>query len=128
MKNLQVIFKIIKKYSFETGVSNGQCFAVLEKLPVNNSVFFPLFAYLRVLQSLGLIKLSTFRKVIMLTEKGKVADDRSLHSVQAYASLCLHLLRRAVIVAFLFVLFWPVFLLMHRQHHTTDTEGHEVHG
>jgi len=125
MKNLKSIFEIVRKYCFERGVSNEQCFKELEKMTVNNSIFFPLFSYLRVLQSLGLIKLSKLRKEIILTEKGRVADDSEFSS-KAYLILFLHFLRRIFLVTFLFTLFWPMFLFIHKQMITgrINEEGH----
>jgi hypothetical protein len=128
MKNLTIIFGIIKRYCREKEISNEQCFSALEKLNVNESIFFPLFSYLRVLQSLGLIKLSRFRKVIVLTEKGKAANDVP-YSAGALFLVLLHILRRLVIVTFFFALFWPMLLAMQKQYDAEKNgEGNQAHG
>jgi len=116
MKNLRIIFGIIQKHCFETGITNEECFAELEKLPASNSTFFPLYSYLRVLQDLGLIKLSRLNKVISLTEKGKTTDERSVPGLRAFAVLFLHLVRRMFILAFLWMLFWPALLVIPKQY------------
>ena len=127
MKNLQNVFEIVKRYCSATGVSNDECFAALERPDVSNSIFFPVFSYLRVLQTLGLIKLSSFRKVILVTEKGKVADERSLHTLRAYLVMLLHLVRRAAIVIVLFAFFWPVFLFIQKGNPAQSHHGDHAH-
>lgn len=114
MKNLDNIWGIIKKYCPETNMPNDECIAALEKVATNNSIFFPLFYYLRILQSLGLIKLSDF-KMITVTEKGRIADIHIVLTLWAFAIILLHTVRRVIIVAFVFTLFWPALLNIQQQ-------------
>lgn len=114
MKELQFIFEIVRKHCLHTGVSNVQCFHELERREVNNSIYFPMSSYLLVLQSLGLIRLSKFRKVIVITEKGKTAPDGVMSASRVHFVFFLHRLRRLVIVAVLFAFFWPMFLFVQK--------------
>ncbi len=116
MKNIRIIFEIIRKYCYETGISNEQCFTELERSAVNNSMFFPVYSYLRVLQSLGLIKLSKFKKALRLTDKGKAVGSLPVFSLPVFIVLFLHVLRRVLVIVFLFILCWPLFLAIPKQY------------
>jgi hypothetical protein len=95
---------------------------------VSENIFFPLFSYLRVLQSLGLIRIYRYNNVIALTEKGKAANDVP-YSVGALFVMSMHILRRAVIVTLFFALFWPTLLATQKQYYAgKNSEGNQVHG
>jgi len=106
MNHLITVFWAIKKHCIKAGVSNEKCFSELEKLVAGRQVFLSLYLYIEVLQSLGLITFCNDTKKITLTEKGETADNNSLAGLRAAILLSLFFLRRA----FLFVLFWPMYL------------------
>jgi hypothetical protein len=115
MKNLRIIFRIIRKYSVKTGVFNWEHFPDLEKVRPSNSLFFPLHVYLKVLQSLGLIKFSTFEKQIVLMGKGKTADELSMLGIRIFIVLLLRCIAWIFFVMILLILFWPSHLTVRKQ-------------
>jgi hypothetical protein len=124
MKNCQIIFKIIRKHDGRTGMPDKKCYEELERLAPSNSLFFPLRMYLRVLRGLGLIKLSGPEGAIILTQKGKTADYRSLFGFRAFILLSLHCTVRIFSVIFLLILFWPMHLSVQRHYEEKrDDEG-----
>lgn len=121
MKNLRIVFEMIRKYAVGAGAVNDDCFAALGKLAIANTMFFPLYSYLHVLYSLGYIKLSGRRRVIQLTKKGKAIPDIP-YSAGVLFTLLLHILGRMVLLALLFILFWPVFLFMPKRANGPEEE------
>jgi hypothetical protein len=114
MKNLQNIYRIIKKSCDQTGTPPKRCYAELERLAPSDSFFFSLPVYLRVLRGLGLIKLSGPGRMIVLTEKGKAVDDSSQFNFRAFVLFVLHCIGRIFTVIFLLILFWPMHLFVQR--------------
>ena len=108
MKDLQIVFGIVCKYCWETGISNEQCFHELEKIAPGNLVFFPFYFYLQVLRSLGLIELSKFKREITLTEKGKTTKQESITGFSISFILLLHFIKRIGMLAIMLILFWPM--------------------
>jgi hypothetical protein len=116
MKNLRIVFSVIKKHCKEAGATDENCFRELEKLPLGRQLFLSLYLYIEVLQGLQLIKFCNYTKGITLTEKGKVADIHSIDRLQSSVLLFLYFLRRI----FLFILFWPMFLVMPAAKHSDE--------
>jgi len=118
MKNIQAVFKLIRKHSPNTTVLYESRFAELEKLVRNDLIFFPLHFYLEVLQSLGLIKISKIRKGIALTEKGKTVNGNYVAGFKATVILFLLFIKRLFLLLVMFILFWPMYINMERQYNT----------
>ena len=115
MYTLRVVFRDICEHCREADVSNETCFIELERSIKDRQVFFPLYLYLEVLQSLGLIRFSNYTKEIILTEKGKGTPTNSVATLYASCLLFLYFLRRIflfILFGLMFLLFWPVFILV----------------
>jgi hypothetical protein len=114
MKKSQIIFDIIRNRGSQTGMPDNKYYEELERLAPSNSLFFPLPVYLRVLRDLGLIEFSGPGRTILLTEKGKTADDLSSFDFRSFMLLFLHCSGRIISVIFLLILFWPMHLSVQR--------------
>jgi len=116
MNDLKFVFEAIKEYCKEAVVPDEKCFSELEKLVTGWQLFLPLYVYLEVLQSIGLIIFYRHNNVIQLTGKGKATGFHSLPGLRACALLFLYSLRWV----FLFILFWPVFLTVPKPNNSAE--------
>jgi hypothetical protein len=106
MNHLKVVFSVIKERCKDVQESGSCSFSSVEHIAAGWHVFLPLYLYIEVLQSLGMITINNYTKKIILTEKGKVSDIHLPDHFHAHILLVLFLARRLA----LFILFWPVFL------------------
>ena len=110
MNNFSSVFRVIKAHCEQAGAANEDCFTALKESVTGRQFFLSLYLYLEVLQSLGLIIFHSDTNRIMLTEKGKNADDHLVFGLHAFALLFLYFTRDV----FLLLLFWPMLLMVQK--------------
>jgi len=114
MKSLRIVWGIVRKFGGETGLANEACFDELYRLAISDQTYFPVYAYLQILQRLGLINYSGRSKEIKVTEKGMTTERTVLLRLKACMLLFFYSLRWA----FLWMAMWPALMAIQVDHRT----------